>query len=761
LTKSLKPFQATVVENALGVLRNEVFDEPASAAYLLIEAPTGSGKTFMCGSLAERAARETQIVWFWFAPFAGLIRQTAAALREDAPGLRVRDVTHDRLVDGSRSGDTFVMTWGTVATERKESRRARVDDEAQPSIDHLILGLRNDGFRIGVIVDEAHHSFVRAKTAIRFYRDVLKPDVTVMVTATPDDKDLERFEAELGIPRHYALTVSRADAVEAGLIKKGIRTVAYLPDSPEARRLVDVRNEALRDGVQGHRKIKAALQTAGIPLTPLLLIQVASEAGKTIDDVRCDLVELGFSLDSIAVYTAAEPDDQLESLAADESKEVLIFKMAVALGFDAPRAFTLVTLRGSKDVDFGTQIVGRILRVHRRLQGRFVNELLNYGYVYLSDQRVQAGVSEAADRINAIATAFNLVAPGTVVVQKVIAGDERGSADIQLPVWMELFSAGNGMPPVTSELATQMHRYPLRPDMPHAFLTERLPLDSDRVLGALVESLNFTDEVLFSGLRGSGSLIRVEKDLFTHQQSVARVQGQFSPEQLARRAQKILTEDENLNVKSLQPRMLERLRACYVERGGDVPADLNQALNTILAVNPGLVRDAAVRCLDRLVEISKAAPVSSALQTLLPLAPSSRGIYGVVPPGLTSDERKFAEWLDNDDSGLVMWWHRNPVQERESVAVVRESGRSFFPDFLVGVRGREGGGILPVEVKGTQLLNLPETLEKVRAKHRTYGHVLMVNLNARQNAWQLVEYDSTKERAVFGGAFRASVMPAF
>jgi superfamily II DNA or RNA helicase len=44
--------------------------------------------------------------------------------------------------------------------------------------------------------------------------------------------------------------------------------------------------------------------------------------------------------------------------------------MAVALGFDAPRAFVLVALRRVRDPDFGVQLVGRILRVDRRLQGR-------------------------------------------------------------------------------------------------------------------------------------------------------------------------------------------------------------------------------------------------------------------------------------------------------------------------------------------------------------------------------------------------------
>ncbi len=43
---------------------------------------------------------------------------------------------------------------------------------------------------------------------------------------------------------------------------------------------------------------------------------------------------------------------------------VLIFKVAVATGFDAPRAWTLVSVRPNRGRDFGLQIVGRIMRVH-------------------------------------------------------------------------------------------------------------------------------------------------------------------------------------------------------------------------------------------------------------------------------------------------------------------------------------------------------------------------------------------------------------
>src|SRR5438876_9373835 len=116
MNRSLKPFQETVVGNALDVLRHDVFGDIATGepAYLLIEAPTGSGKTLMCGVLAERASQEANIVWFWFTPFAGLVIQASSALRRDAPGLHIRDVVRDRAIAGTKTGDVFVMTWSTV-----------------------------------------------------------------------------------------------------------------------------------------------------------------------------------------------------------------------------------------------------------------------------------------------------------------------------------------------------------------------------------------------------------------------------------------------------------------------------------------------------------------------------------------------------------------------------------------------------------------------------------------------------------------------
>ena len=296
-----------------------------------------------------------------------MVGQTAAFLREQFHGLRLRELADDRAAAMSRAGDVFVTTWQTVATRVKDKRNVRKEGDTNPSIDTLVETLRAQGLRIGVVVDEAHHGFGKDTVAAKFFRDVLMPEYTVLITATPDDAEVKEFEEAMGIAELQRISVSRADVVDVGLIKKGVKCAAYFVE-PEKRALVDLQGTALRDGVAAHRKLKQSLADLKVPLVPLLLVQ-ADSTEKSVDKLRERLLRMGFTNEQIAVHTADEPDSGLLALANDETREVLVFKMAVALGFDAPRAFTLVSMRASRDPDFGVQLVGRILRVHRRLQG--------------------------------------------------------------------------------------------------------------------------------------------------------------------------------------------------------------------------------------------------------------------------------------------------------------------------------------------------------------------------------------------------------
>ncbi len=305
-----------------------------------------------------------------------------------------------------------------------------MNTETMPSIDGLVEYARAQGFVIGVVIDEAHHTFRGQNQAFAFYRDVLSPELTILATATPRDKDIETFINAAGITNLRRITVSRQDAIDAHLIKEGIKAAIFkAPTNVES--FINFKTTALKQGVAIHNRIKQMLADIGSSVTPLLLVQVDSTEG-SIEEATQWLKELGFRSEGedkvIRTHTADEPDPYLSTIAADESVEVLIFKLAVATGFDAPRAFTLVSFRPSRDEDFGVQIVGRILRVDRRLQTiPNLPTALNQGYVFLSDNTSQTGLTSAAQRINAVKTELASVTSDVVVVS---VGDNAPAAQI-------------------------------------------------------------------------------------------------------------------------------------------------------------------------------------------------------------------------------------------------------------------------------------------------------------------------------------------
>ncbi len=824
-----KRYQRDAVNNVLDIFRyaesqmQAAADEDsrrAASAFngcVLLEAPTGAGKTLMAGLIAEAFANpdhphNARIVWFWFTPFANLVEQAKSVLKRDFPGLRVRDLANERVAYSAQSGDVFVTTWASVAARNAETRKLRTSGDVSLALDKFIPGLRQADFRIGVVVDEAHHGFTSTTEAVRFYRDIMRPDFTLLITATPDDTEVEKFRKAAGIGELHRHRISRRDAVDAGLIKEGVQCIAYLaPNHQET--LGDIPATALAEGWQTHNLIKQQLAETGINLTPLMLVQVGSKGNagiSAIQEAKSRLLESGVPEDVIAWYTNDEPNDDLLAVALDESKEVLLFKMAVALGFDAPRAFTVVSMRGAKDTDFGVQVVGRILRVHRRLQSRVIDKslpaLLRCGYVFLAEAESQSGLIGAGEKINAIQTELSGISPYTMVVR--VAGE----AQIQVikngqtsllpqpytpPVWK--LAADNqpeskaiyvhdpldsgaiqNLPgfdwPLSSEFATSTQNqprqpatplpgnvlYPLRPGVPTRFQTERLPLSDDELLKGVGAHLKLNADVLNAGLRKSIKITRKTiTDIFSHHEEVVdTVQAKLSRAQLARRAQRVLYDAQYYNPHDLEEMLLARLRLEYNDHQGIGLSDeeLRYALNLILANYPKLVRDAARTSAALNKEMIETAPLPDHLEMAAGVPRSRLNVYGILPPDLNEIERKFAELLDADRSGTVLWWHRNVPRKPWSIGIVLPDGDRYFSDFAVGVNGRtRGGGVLLLETKGEHLLNSDETVEKAVAAHKIYGEPVMLKQRDDGSFW-IVRYIASRNRVEEDQAFRVENM---
>lgn len=769
---------------------------------VLIQAPTGAGKTLIAGQVAEEFSRYVKTIWLWFTPFAGLVEQARVAIKSQFQGLRVRDVTCDRVPHGTRSGDVFVSTWAAV-TGRKDSKRLRRDGDESISLDQLLDQLRRNGFKIGVIVDEAHHTFSTGTESVRYYREILQPDFTLMITATPDDQDAENFRKSAGIAIMHRISVSRQDAVDAGLIKPGIKSVAYLAGD-QHRELVDFGMAALSDGVRVHRAIKAELNTAGIDLVPLMLVQVAS-TDKSVDKAKKDLMALGMPEDAIAVYTSDEPDDNLLAVARDEAKEVLIFKMAVALGFDAPRAFTLVSMRGAQDKDFGTQIVGRILRVDSRLQNRAVNPLLNYGYVFLADAEKQTGLAGAADRINSLRTELSSVSPFTMLVRigntPSIQVVENNQPALMPAPWSPPAAAAAAAPTTTAPAApitTQdlltgfifqppapdlragggattrpsalptpgVREYQLREGVMRILKKEQLALNTAGLLRCVEARLRIDDKVFTEAFRQAVNVKRKEEEIFTHVVNYGEFQAHLSDAEIARRAQRLLFEPDYLDPRELQAALTNKLRSEIKARGIflellDSPDKLRRAMHLILVANPNLLRDTVRGCCADNADLVDTAPLPAAVSWPSGSKTALLGTYGAYPPDLNNDEAAFAEVLDSDMSSTVAWWHRNEHRKPWSVSLVLPNGTHYYPDFLVKVAGRsKGDGILLVEVKGEHLINSMNTPDKAVATHKLYRKPLMV-MREGSGRWMTLRFNEKTAKIELDAIFRMDALAEY
>ena len=754
---------------------------------LVLQAPTGAGKTLIAVEALRQLSRKERVLWFWFAPFAGLVQQSRSVLAAQAPELDLFDFDSDRQLDAVLGGGVFVTTWAAVAARNADSRRARTRGDDGLALDDLIALARDAGLRIGCVVDEAHHGFHKAAQARAFFTSVLAPDYTLMMTATPRDADVAGFERDTGItlgePADWA-SVSRYDAVEAGLLKRGVRIVRFIARDGDTAQLVDFEHLALRECAAMHRTIGKALREAGIGLTPLMLVQVPNGRDAQ-DDARTYLVDtLGFAADAVRVHTADEPDPELLSLADDPRVEVLIFKMAVALGFDAPRAFTLTALRGARDAAFGVQVIGRIVRRHALVQAYpgTLPALLEHGYVFLANAQAQEGLLDAGAQINTLTTQAPELGTQTVVTvigdraevqvarsgeplallvsrtdaqvigptperanaaadaSTLLAGGERDAWQQAAQAWLGL-SGGHAEPdaalpagasaPLLALARESLYRYPRRADAPTTLRSERLPDAPEDFETQLVDFVDFNDAVLASRLRSRVQVQRSETELFASggvAEDTADTWADVSPVAVAERATRVRAGLSEANDRELQLRLLDRFTRAIERTGAAVPDDeeiLLQQLDLVLVRHPALLREAYRRLRHGQVR-DVDVPLLAELHSDTRLESARRALYGVFPPDLDVDERVIADALDA--SPQVRWWHRNLPHKPESVGLYRwDEGKGFFPDFVVAVEGRTTlHGIVLLEVKGGQWWGEPREVEKSTAVHPDYGPVLMV-----------------------------------
>ena len=379
---------------------------------LVFEATTGAGKTVMaCQMLAglmdelhDRGdSRYQEVAFIWFAP-RKLHIQSYEKLKGAFEETRtLRPVMFDELDqnEGIRPGEILFVNWESVNKENNVMVR---EGDCSLSLYEITDRTKEEfGLPIVAIIDEEHMFWSKTADKSAAVLDRINPTVEIRISATPKTAN----------PKEK-VTVYRQDVIAAEMIKKEVvlNPEIELNFSDE----LELNANLIKAALDKRNQIAEAYKAVGSNVNPLLLIQLPNDTKESMtaedtaiaDQVKKYLeVMCGITTDNhrLAVWLAGEKENLTDLEKPDNLTEVLLFKEAIALGGDCPRAAVLLIFRKLQSDQFTIQTVGRIMRMPE--QKHYQKEILNSGYVFtdIAKDKIQIVTADAGYILNNTITA--------------------------------------------------------------------------------------------------------------------------------------------------------------------------------------------------------------------------------------------------------------------------------------------------------------------------------------------------------------------
>lgn len=381
---------------------------------IVFEAPTGAGKTVMtCQTLANITdelksrgdSRYQEVAYIWFAPRKLHLQSYASLKNAFGETRKLRPVMFGEIdqSEGIQPGEILFVNWESV---NKESNVMVRESEAFASLYEIARRTQEElDLPIVAIIDEEHMFWSKTADKSAAVLERINPAVELRISATP--KTLHPDEK---------VKVYRQDVINAEMIKKEVVLNPDIElDFSEERTL----NENLIKVALAKRNMLAEIyKELGVNINPLLLIQLPNDVKETMttedqavaDQVKTYLnVICGITVENelLAIWLANEKANLARLERPDNMTQVLLFKEAIALGWDCPRAAVLLIFRKLQSDQFTIQTVGRILRMPE--QKHYPKEQLNIGYVY---------TDIAKDKIQIVTTDSNYILKNTITAYR-------------------------------------------------------------------------------------------------------------------------------------------------------------------------------------------------------------------------------------------------------------------------------------------------------------------------------------------------------
>ncbi len=375
----LKNYQRTAVDklkSRLTLLLNE-----GSKGTIVFKAPTGSGKTFMISTLFEEIAEENDTSRFcviWACPGKGeLHKQSFNAVKEYLGGDPVCSLLEDEFF-GTREDihnkEIVFVNWEKLVDKDKTTGKWKnnlIKDQEGLNFINVLENTRNEGINIILLVDESHIG-ASANARIKEFKDtIIEPLITIEMSATP-----------LVEPN---VEVDSQDVINEGMIKAEVIVNEGISKEDRSLEEKESENIVLEKAFTKREELKKRYESYGSIVNPLVLIQIPNtDAGEDKKRVILDFLnDRGITEENGKLKFWCDDKGNFDKKAIrklDDVTEYLVFKTAVATGWDCPRAQILVKFRDGKSETFEIQTIGRILRTAEAKS--YNDELLDSAYIY-------------------------------------------------------------------------------------------------------------------------------------------------------------------------------------------------------------------------------------------------------------------------------------------------------------------------------------------------------------------------------------------
>ncbi len=371
---------------------------------LVFKSPTGSGKTIMMAEFLKRLVDDREIKksfsFIWTAP-RKLHEQSRKKLEDYFETSRALKCSYFEDLDDRKISENEILFFNWESINRADNIYIR-DNEQEFNLSKVLERAKEEGRKLILVIDEAHH---HATSEIsQGLIQMIGPKLTIEVTATPatiTDEDEKVF-------------VQLDDVKKEGMVKKAVILNDEFDNfikqgKIKTQKLSGGSEELVIDAaLEKRNRLVKEFRKEGVNVNPLVLIQLPDRKTSLEDRIRErveSILKNKYKISTekgnnkLAIWLSGEHINKDNVEKQDSEVEVLIFKQAIALGWDCPRAQILVLFREWHSPIFSIQTVGRIMRMPEPDRGHYKNEILNYGYVYTNLDNIEIQEDIAKDYI--------------------------------------------------------------------------------------------------------------------------------------------------------------------------------------------------------------------------------------------------------------------------------------------------------------------------------------------------------------------------